>query len=125
MDRWAGTENSGVRRTDFIKGGLVLGGTAAAGGLLTGAPAEPHAASAKADARALELLLLVEQTEVAFYSEAVEGGQLDGEVREYARQVLGQEREHLAFIEKALGKDPGRAPKFDFGGATKDSDAFA
>jgi rubrerythrin len=117
---------NGIRRSDFLAGGLVAGGAALAGGVGLGGVATGDAAELSArDARALELVLLVEYTEDAFYREAVESDALAGELRAFARQVAAQEREHLAFVRKALGKKADGPPKYDFGSATNDPHDFA
>jgi hypothetical protein len=114
-----------IRRSDFLAGGLVAGGAALAGGVVLGGVATGDAAELSArDARALELVLLMEQTEDAFYREAIENDALKGELSVFARQVAAQERQHLAFVRKALGKN-GDTPKYDFGSATRDPRDFA
>ena len=61
------------------------------------------APSAEQDKRVLNLLLLVEYTEAAFYAAALEDAGLTGELEDYARTVVAHEREHVAFLEGALG----------------------
>ena len=77
------------------------------------------------DRGVLELLLLIERTEAAFYSAALEAGILDGELREFAQVVRGHESEHLAVVEGALGSDLPAEPTFDFADSLADADAFA
>jgi rubrerythrin len=115
-----------IRRSDFIAGGLVAGGTALAGGVVLGGVATGDAAElSPRDARALQLILLVEYTENAFYREAIERDALQGELRVFARQVAAQERQHLDFVRKALGGQADPRPRFDFGAATREPKAFA
>ena len=64
-------------------------------------------------------------TRRAFYQEALDRGALRGEIEGYAQAVLDQEREHLAFVKKALGSKAGEPPRFTFGPATQDPDEFA
>lgn len=116
---------AGVGRSQFFKRTLLVGGAAVAGGVLSGSPTGTRAAPAGADQRALDLLLLVEYTESAFYSEALKRGALKGAVQRYAREVAAQEREHLAFVKKALGSGAARRPDFHFGDATGDNAGFA
>ena len=71
------------------------------------------------DRGVLELLLLIERTEAAFYSAALEAGILDGELREFAQVVRGHEREHLAVVEGALGSGLPAEPTFDFADASR------
>jgi rubrerythrin len=115
------------RRTGAVLGrrALLLGGAALGGVAITGAPRTTTAALREEDVRALNLLLLVEQTQVAFYTEAVRVGALKGEVLQYARQVASQEEEHLAVLKRLLGGQARSRPDFDFGDRTRQPDAFA
>jgi rubrerythrin len=119
------TQN-GVGRAGFLgRAGLVAASAAGASLLLGPRPGERAEAQGAAEKRALNLALTVEYTEAEFYAEAVERGELQGELRSFAEQVSGQEDEHLAFIKSALGSSAGAKPKFDFGNATTNGDAFA
>jgi hypothetical protein len=91
-----------LSRTQFIAAGAVAAGAAAARGVAAG-PLDIPSAQSNRDLEALELLLALEYTETAFYAEALERGALRGEMRDYASAVLAQEREHLAFVKRALG----------------------
>lgn len=102
----------------------MLGGAALGGVALTGAPRITTASLREEDVRALNLLLLVEQTQVAFYTEAVREGALKGEVLQYAKQVASQEDEHVGFLKRLLGGQARRKPDFDFGDRTRRPDAF-
>jgi rubrerythrin len=113
------------RRAEFLKRAAVVGGAAVAAGVVSGSPLITRAQSSGADVRALDLVLLVEYTEAAFYAEALERGRLEGELRGYAQDVAAQEREHLAFVKKALGNRAEPEPEFDFGDATANGDRFA
>jgi rubrerythrin len=113
-----------LSRTQFIAAGAVVAGTAVAAGVAAG-PIEDTGAQSDKDVEALQLILLLEYTENAFYKEALERGGLSGEIEGYAEAVLDQEREHLAFVRKALGSKAPEPPSFDFGAATGDSDQFA
>lgn len=112
-------------RAQFMKRTLLVGGAAVATGVVAGSPIATRAAPTRADRRALDLLLLVEYTEAAFYGEALDRGSLGEELTGYARDVSKQEREHLAFVKKAIGTGADPEPDFDFGDATRSSDAFA
>ena len=107
------------RRNVLLGGGALLGGAAIAGG-----PRLTTAKSAKEDAEALNLVLLVEYAEHAFYEEALRENKLRGAIRTYVETVSKHEAEHLAFLKKALGKAAAKRPDHDFGQATTDSDAF-
>jgi Ferritin-like domain len=76
------------------------------------------------DARILQLVLLLEYTQVAFYEQALREAGLQGELRVFAQTALGHEREHLAAIRKALGPKAGPKPSFDFGRRTRGQTAF-
>ena len=102
---------------------LCGGAIAAAAGGAVAAPMLVRAQDGK-DAEVLDLLLLVERTEAAFYSAALEADILDGELREFAETVIRHEREHLAVVEGAVG-DPPAEPDFDFAEHLADADAFA
>jgi rubrerythrin len=105
---------------------LLAGGAALAGAAIAGAPRLTDAAQpSQADLNALNLLLLVEYTENAFYAEALRRGRLRGEVREYARTVAEQEKEHLEFLRSALGGRAEDEPRFEFGEKAADPQAFA
>jgi rubrerythrin len=109
-----------VCRRALLLGGAALGGTA-----ITGAPRMTTAASfGEDDLRALNLLLLVEHTQVAFYTEALRHDAIKGELLRYTRQVASQEDEHLGFLKRLLGGQADRKPGFDFGDATREADAF-
>jgi hypothetical protein len=75
--------------------------------------------------RILNLVLRLEYTEAAFYTEALSRAALRGELETYARTVLGHEQAHVAFLRKALGAKAAGRPSFDFGRATRDPKAFA
>ena len=116
----------GNRRSDFLKRAMVVGGAGIAGALVAGPPRSTDAAQgSQADLRALNLILMVEYTENAFYAEALRRSNLKGELRDYARSVAAQEKEHLDFVRSALGGRAEDEPDFDFGDKTGDPDAFA
>ena len=113
-----------IPRAQFIAGGIAAGGAAIAASVAAG-PLEDSSAQTERDLEALQLVLLVEYTEDAFYRQAIERGALRGELKEYATAVAGQEREHLAFLKRLVGAKAEPRPGFDFGSATRDSEAFA
>jgi hypothetical protein len=59
------------------------------------------------DAQILQLVLQLEHTQVAFYEDALRQASLDAELNNFARSALDHERQHLAAIEKALGRKKG------------------
>ena len=82
------------------------------------------AASKSEDLRILQLVLLVEYTQVALYERALNEASLTGELRDFAQIALGHERQHLAAVKQALGSKAGPKPRFEFGLKTKSADAF-
>ena len=108
-----------VLRRAIISGGAIVGAAAT-----WGIPQLTAAASKEQDARVLNLVLAVEYTEAAFYREALERGGLEGEVADYARTVAEHEKDHVAFLEQALGTAADPAPRHDFGDRTKDAKSF-
>ena len=116
----------GSRRSDFLKRALVVSGAGIAGAIIAGSPRSTDAAQvSQPDLRALNLILMVEFTENAFYAEALDRNRLKGELRDYTRSVAAQEKEHLDFVRSALGGRAEDEPDFDFGDTTGDPDAFA
>jgi hypothetical protein len=114
------TCRSGLRTTAVAAGSALAAVTAiGAADRLVAAP------SAEQDVRVLNLLLLVEYVEVAFYEAALENAGLSGELEDFARAVLEHEREHLAYLEGALGAKADPEPRYDLADATSDADAFA
>jgi hypothetical protein len=106
--------------------GLAAGGALAGGSALLGwrAGAAAPAPSAALDRKIFNFALLLEYLQAAFYSEAVDAGALRGGVREFAEIVAEHERQHVAFLERALGQAARKKPTFEFGSATKNQDEF-
>lgn len=120
------TGAGGATRAQLLK----RGGIAAAGGV-GGAAVVAHAAgvlaapSAAQERQVLNLLLLVERTEHAFYRQALRQAGLEGDMRQYAEVVVDHERAHQQALEHALGGAAAKPPAFDFGDAVRSPDAFA
>jgi len=72
----------------------------------------------------LNLVLLLEYVESAFYAEARVRGALRGELREFVRVVGAHEQQHLSALKDALGSKARKEPRLRFGEATTDPDAF-
>jgi hypothetical protein len=113
-------------RAQVIRRALVAGGTLALGGVaLGGLPRFAFSAPSPAqDVRILNLVLLLEHLEAEFYADATRRGGLTGELRQFARVVGGHERQHVAFIRKALGNKAREKPRFSFGTGTVDPAEF-
>lgn len=104
---------------------LAAGGALATVTALGAADRLSAAPSPEQDVKVLNLLLLVERVEVAFYEAALERAGLSGELEAYARAVVAHEREHLAYLENALGDKADPEPEYDLAAVTADADAFA
>ena len=116
----AATRGDVVRKV-VVAGSAVVGG----GALLAGLPRlAASAPSPEQDVRVLNLVLLLEEVEAAFYAEAVARRRLTGELRRYARIVGGHERAHVRFIRSVLGGKARGRPSLDFGSATSDEGEF-
>lgn len=114
-------------RDRFLKRALVAGGTLLAGGaLVAGLPKLAASAQSPAqDAEIFNFALLLEHLQAAFYAEAADRAELEAELLEFARIVGEHEREHVDYLQDALGSSAREAPETDFGEATTDPDAFA
>lgn len=122
----APARGNGPTRADLLKrGGLAAAGGVAGAAVLTHAGGVFAAPSAAQEQRVLNLLLLVERTEAAFYRQALAQAGLSGDMQEYAEVVADHERAHWKALEDALGSAADKEPSFDFGGAVKSPEAFA
>jgi ferritin-like protein len=104
---------------------LAAGGALATVTALGAADRLSAAPSPEQDVKVLNLLLLVERVQVAFYEAALERAGLTGELDEYARAVVEHEHEHVAYLEEALGDKADAEPDYDLTAVTSDADAFA
>jgi hypothetical protein len=116
----------GRTRGNLLRRALVAGGTLTLGGVaIAGLPRLARSApSPSQDVRILNVVLLLEYLEEAFYADAVRRGALTGELRQFARVVGGHERAHVAFIAKTLGSAARKKPTFAFGDSTSDPAKF-
>jgi len=122
----APTRGVGPTRADLLRrGGIAAAGGLAGAAVLTHAGGVFAAPSAAQEQRVLNLLLLVERTEDAFYRQALAQAGLEGDMKQYAEVVAGHERAHRKALEDALGSAADKQPSFDFGGAVKSPEAFA
>ena len=118
----------GPTRREVIRRGSI-GAAALAAGAGLGLLRQPDVAtaarpSAAQDRKILNFALLLEYLQAAFYTEAVKGGALTGEVRDFAEVVSGHERAHVKYLRKALGSHARARPEFEFGDATRNQRAF-
>jgi rubrerythrin len=96
---------------------LLAAGAAAAGALAIGSrrgDGGPLAAPRGDDAGILAFFLTLEQVQEDFYRRAVEAGGIDGELRELATTVGGQEREHARLLHARLDAGTPPRPRTDF-----------
>jgi rubrerythrin len=88
---------------------------AAAGGIAVAGGSALADANEDMDTEILNMFLLLEHVQEAFYRDALETGRLTGELREFAATVGAQEREHVAFLEQRLGGRAQPPPDTRFG----------
>lgn len=117
----AGTTARATRR-DVLGRAAVGAGALLGGGTI--AAAASRRGSKAGDAQVFNFVLMLDQIEAAFYRAAAEAGKLTGELREFAEVVGGQERQHVAFLEKALGAAARKPPRLRFGDAVVRPAAF-
>jgi rubrerythrin len=121
----AALEEGTTRRSIVGRGALaaaaLIGGISLLSPRARSAGAAPSAAL---DARIFNFALLLEYLQAAFYGDAVEKGQLKGEVRDFAETVAEHERQHVDYLRGALGRHARRRPSFSFGDATSDQRKF-
>ena len=118
-------EIAGDSRADFLRkaavgGGALLGGGALAAALPEGALAGP----ARSDIAILNFALTLEFLEAEFYTEAERRRALSGETARFAQVVGRHERAHVAFLQKALGRQAAKKPRFNFKGTTANQGQF-
>jgi hypothetical protein len=105
-------------------GSAVLGGGAVLGGLVDPQWSAGRPSSAQ-DAQIFSFLLVLEQAQAAFYDAALRGGQLTGDLLDYARVVAPQEHAHVDLVRRRLGSQARPGPDFDFRSATSSDAIFA
>ncbi len=132
--REAAEEASGDTRLSFLRKGAVAGGAALGGGAILSAVipgtafakgAPPVKPFGKGDIGILNYALTLEYLERAFYDEATSKGKItDAKTATFLKVVTHDERKHVAFLKKALGKHAVAQPKFNFHGTTGSLDKF-
>jgi hypothetical protein len=122
-----GIEGKEIARSDFLRKALLTGGALAAGGaVLAGLPRLSSAASsAEMDVKICNYFLLLERLQAAFYEGAIGRRAISGDMATFAETVVEHEREHVAFLESALGSDADDPPTFDFGDSTGSNENFS
>ncbi len=125
----AGDTRLGFLRKAGVAGGAAVGGGAILGSLLTpafaSAAGRPPSKFGKGDIGILNFALTLEYLERAFYDEATAKDQVhDAKTRLFLKVVTHDERAHVAFLQKGLGKAAVKKPKFNFHGTTGDQAKF-
>jgi hypothetical protein len=125
---------SGDTRLSFLKKGALAGGAALSGGavlsaLVPGAAmaasTAPPATFGKGDIGILNFALTLEYLERAFYEEASSKGiAKSADAKTFLKTTLKDEKAHVAFLVKALGKSAIKEPSFNFGTALKTEASF-
>jgi rubrerythrin len=118
----AGTTRAHALRA-AVAGGVAVGAGALAGGWLR-PPATAGQPSRAQDVRIFNVLLVLEEAQAAFYDATLRAGKLGGDLLAFARTVAPQEREHVAFVQRLLGRSAARPPAFRFGDATSNPAHF-
>jgi hypothetical protein len=131
--RESAEEAAGDTRGSFLRKAAIGGGAMLSGGAILGALAPealaggaPPTSFGKGDIGILNYALTLEYLERAFYNEATSGGKIkDAALQKFLKTTTRDERAHVAFLKKALGKHAVKEPKFDFKGIPKDQAKFA
>ena len=116
-------------RKGAIAGGAALSGGAILSALVPGvalaSSGRPPASFGKGDIGILNFALTLEYLERAFYNEATDKGAItDPKTATFLKVTTHDEREHVAFLKKALGKHAVKEPKFNFHGTTSNQATF-
>jgi rubrerythrin len=120
-------EESRSSRDDLLRRAAIAGGTVLTGGVLSaGLPRLAASAPSPAqDVQILNLALLLEYLQAAFYRESSQRAFVGGELRRFVDVVAGHEQEHVDFLRDALGGDAREEPRFDFGESTRSDRSVA
>lgn len=126
LDAASATRQLRTNRRQLVGRGVLAGAAAITGISLLGARglAAGAAPSESQDQKIFNFALLLEYIQAGFYSEAVDHGRLRGEVREFAEIVSEHEREHVKYLQKALGPHARERPALNFGDATQNQPRF-
>jgi len=106
------------------RGAFLRGATLGGGALLAAAASPAHAQGRRQDVAILNFALSLEYLQAAFYTEVERLGSLRGRLKEQAEVVGAHERAHVSAFRETLGRRAISRPRFDFRGATEDSDRF-
>ena len=125
---------SGDTRLSFLKKSALAGGAALSGGavlsaLVPGAAmaasTAPPSAFGKGDIGILNFALTLEYLERAFYEEASSKKVASSsQAKTFLKTTLRDEKAHVAFLVKALGKSAIKEPSFNFGKSLDNESSF-
>ena len=117
--RESAEEVAGDTRISFLRKGALAGGAALSGGAILSAlvpgvalasSGRPPASFGKGDIGILNFALTLEYLERAFYNEATDKGAItDPKTATFLKVTTHDERKHVAFLKKALGKQRSRS----------------
>jgi Ferritin-like domain len=124
---------AGDTRLAFLRKAGIAGGSVLAGGALLGAIApaalaagNPPKSFGAGDIGILNYALTLEYLESAFYDQATAGGKITSpQLKIFLKTTTRDERDHVAFLKKALGSKAVKSPKFDFKGIPTNEKMFA
>ena len=115
-----------LSRARLLRRSAVIGGLAAAGAALARGPGVARsAASPEQDVRVLNFMLELERLEEAFYAQALRRGFRSAELAEFAEVAGEHEREHVAFLERALGEEAAPPAAFALDDVVRDDRRFS
>jgi hypothetical protein len=116
-------KKAGLGAGAFMSGGAVLAALAPSA-LAAGAP--PSSPFGAGDIGILNYALTLEYLENAFYTEALKNGVAKTRnLKKFLKTTQTDEKNHVAYLKKALGSKAIASPKFDFGKAVTDEATFA
>jgi hypothetical protein len=132
--RESAEEVAGDTRMSFLRKGALAGGAALSGGAIlsalipdvaAAAGGRPPAKFGKGDIGILNFALTLEYLERAFYNEATDKGAItDPKTATFLKVTTHDERKHVEFLKKALGRLAVKEPKFNFHGTTANQATF-
>ena len=128
-------EVSGDTRMGFLKKGALAGGAALSGGAILSAlvpgaamaasTAPPASTFGAGDVGILNFALTLEYLERAFYNEATSKNiAKSAQAKTFLKTTTRDERAHVAFLKKGLGKHAIKEPTFNFGSALSSEKSF-
>lgn len=101
-------------RADFFRKAALGSGGLLAGGTILGALPEVAGAQTRRDQEILNFALTLEYLEAEFYTQAIRGAGLSGDLLRLTRIVSNHENIHVRTLRSALGRRAVAKPRFDF-----------